>query len=141
MNKRKNVTYNDEKIVVVSGGFDPFHIGYLKMFKKAKKLGDKLIVILNNDNWIKANKGYIFMNRKDRKEMIDAFACVDEVMLSYHESNPKDVSVCAELEVIRPQIFANGGDKKRNNIPEYELCKDLNIKMVFNVGSIKTKNK
>lgn len=125
------------KTVCVSGGFDPVHVGHLRMFKKAKELGDKLIVILNNDNWLRAKKGYVFMSEKDRKEILESFRCVDEVILSYHESCPKDMSVCAELEVIGPDIFANGGDRKHDNIPEYELCKDFNIELAFNVGGEK----
>ena len=67
-NKKKN-----KKIVAVSGGFDPLHIGHVRMFQEAKKLGDKLIVILNNDNWFKAKGKPVFMSHKERKEIIEAF--------------------------------------------------------------------
>lgn len=81
--------------VAVSGGFDPLHRGHVRLFQEAKKLGDKLIVILNNDNWLKAKKGYAFMPQEERKEVIKAMAMVDEVILTKHPCNPKDMSVCA----------------------------------------------
>ncbi|RJQ34735.1 hypothetical protein C4556_01960 [Candidatus Parcubacteria bacterium] len=56
-----------ERVVAVSGGFDPLHIGHVRMFKAARKLGDKLVVILNNDNWLKGKKKYAFMPKDDRK--------------------------------------------------------------------------
>ena len=76
---------------------------------------------------------YSFLQR-ERKEIIEAIAGVDTVVLSGHKANPGDMSVCNELKKIRPHIFANGGDRKADNIPEYELCQRLGIEMVFNVG-------
>ncbi len=124
-----------EKIVVaVSGGFDPVHIGHVRMFNEAKKLGDELVVILNNDDWLKLKKGFAFMPHDERREVIEAFGAVDRVVLTFHEPGTVDMSVCRELEHLRPHIFANGGDRKEDNIPEYELCKRLGITMLFNVG-------
>lgn len=123
-----------EIIVVVSGGFDPVHVGHVRMFQEAKKLGHKLVVILNNDHWLRAKKGYVFMHQRERKEIIEALACVDEVMFTKHPKNPNDMSVCAELEELRPHIFANGGDRTNKNTPEKALCKKMGTKMVFAVG-------
>lgn len=123
-----------ETVVAVSGGFDPVHIGHVRMFQEAKKLGDKLVVIVNNDNWLKLKKGFNFMPEDERKEIIEALDGVDEVMLTFHEPGTTDMSVCKELEHLKPDIFANGGDRKEDNIPEYELCNRLGIKMAFNVG-------
>ncbi len=132
---------NKKKIIVaVSGGFDPVHIGHVRLFKEAKKLGDKLIVILNNDNWLKEKKGYVFMSQNERKEIIETFSCVDEVIITDHEENPNDISVCAELERIKPDIFANGGDRKKENVPEVNLCRKLNIEMVWSVGGEKIRS-
>lgn len=122
------------KIVAVSGGFDPVHIGHVRMFEAAKKLGDKLVVILNNDNWLKKKKGYCFMHEKERQEIIEAFSVVDQVVISKHAKNSQDMSVCAELKKIKPDIFANGGDRKLDNIPEVAVCKKINCQLVFNVG-------
>ena len=123
-----------KKIVAVSGGGDPIHVGHVRLFQEAKKLGDKLVVILNNDNWLRKKKGYVFMSEKERKEILEAMKGVDRVILTKHLANPKDMSVCAELRKIRPHIFANGGDRTANNIPEVAVCNKFGCKMIFNIG-------
>ena len=128
--------------VAISGGFDPVHIGHIEMMKEAKELGDKLVVIINNDNWLKKKKGFAYMNENERKAIIEAIRYVDEVMLTGHPENPTDMSVCAELEKLKPDIFANGGDRDKKDAqiktsslnPEQTLCQKLGIKMVYNVG-------
>jgi D-beta-D-heptose 7-phosphate kinase/D-beta-D-heptose 1-phosphate adenosyltransferase len=125
---------NKKIIVAVSGGFDPTHIGHVRMFEEAKKLGDELVVILNNDNWLKKKKGYVFMPQEERAEIIKGFRAVDRVVLTSHKPGTNDMSVCAELKKIKPHIFANGGDRKPGNIPEVDVCRKINCKMVFNVG-------
>lgn len=123
------------KIVMASGGFDPVHIGHVRMFEEAKKLGDELVVVINNDNWLKFKKGFAFMPETDRKEIIESFRPVDRVVLTSHEPDTNDITVCRELELIKPHIFVNGGDRKENvPVPEYQICEKLGIKMVFNVG-------
>ena len=124
----------NKKVVAVSGGFDPLHIGHVRLFQEAKKLGDKLVVILNNDNWLKSKKGYFFMPENERKEIIESIDCVDEVIITEHKLNPRDRSVCKELKKIRPHIFANGGDRHKDNIPEVGTCNEIGCEMVFNVG-------
>lgn len=123
-------------VVAVSGGFDPVHIGHVRMFEAARKLGDKLLVILNNDNWLALKKGAVFMSEKERKEIIESIRSVDEVVLTKHAPGTSDISVCSELRELRPHIFANGGDRKPTGdpVPEAVLCKELGIKMVYNVG-------
>lgn len=126
---------NDKPVVVaVSGGFDPIHPGHIRMFQEAKALGDKLVVILNNDNWLAKKKRFSFMGEKERKEVVEAIRFVDEVILTRHPKNPEDMSVCEALNRLRPDIFANGGDRVKSNVPEVALCQKLGIKMVFNVG-------
>lgn len=120
--------------IAVSGGFDPIHIGHIRLFQHAKKLGDKLVVILNNDNWLMKKKGHVFMPEKERKEIIEAISGVDGVLVTKHTKNIKDMSICRELKIIRPDIFGNGGDRTSRNIPEYELCRKLGIKMKFGLG-------
>jgi len=138
-NKKNNKNFKDKKkrkeiVVAVSGGFDPLHIGHLQMIKEAKELGDKLVVILNNDNWLKKKKGYVFIPQEQRKAILEAIRWVDEVVLTSHPENTEDMSVSKELEKIKPDIFANGGDRTRKNIPEVEVCRKINCKMIFNIG-------
>jgi cytidyltransferase-like protein len=121
-------------VVAVSGGFDPLHIGHVRMFKEAKALGDKLLIILNNDNWLKKKKGYSFMPEAERKEVIENIKWVDEVVLTGHKPDPEDMSVALDLKKLKPDIFANGGDRLVSNTPETDVCKQCGIKMVFNVG-------
>ncbi len=120
--------------VAISGGFDPVHVGHIQLIEKAKSLGDRLVVILNNDHWLRQKKGFIFMHEQERAEILKAIRFVDDVIITAHPEHPSDMSVCAELERLRPDIFANGGDRKADNIPEYELCNRLGIQMVFNLG-------
>jgi len=124
-----------EIVVAVSGGFDPLHPGHVRMFKEAKALGDKLVVILNNDNWLVKKKRFNFMSQKERKEVLESIRFVDEVVISKHKHDPEDMSVTEELRRLKPDIFANGGDRTKKNVPEDAVCKRLGIKMVFNVGS------
>ena len=133
--KLKNKKPSKKKIVVaVSGGFDPVHKGHVRMFNEAKKLGDKLIVILNNDNWLKLKKGYVFMGQEERKEIIESFRAVDEVIVSFHKENTKDISICEELKKIRPNIFAKGGDRHSGNIPETPVCEEIDCLIVNEIG-------
>lgn len=125
-------------VVAVSGGFDPLHFGHVRMFKEAKKLGDELVVILNNDNWLSDKKGGPFMPQEERKEIIESIRWVDRVILTDHAPGEYfiDKSVCRALRAIKPNIFANGGDRhpEGDPVPEVELCKELGIEMVYNVG-------
>jgi D-beta-D-heptose 7-phosphate kinase/D-beta-D-heptose 1-phosphate adenosyltransferase len=127
---------------MVSGGFDPIHIGHIRYMQEAKKLGGRLIVVINNDNWLRKKKGKEFMPEIERKEIIEAISGVDEVIISSHIINTNDMSVCNELMKIKPDIFANGGDRDEKNAEDpnsslykdINMCKKLGVKMVFNVG-------
>lgn len=136
--KSLKLSPNKKKVVMISGGFDPIHIGHIRYMQEAKKLGDYLVVVINNDNWFKVKGKTVFMPDKERKEIIEALSCVDKVIISGHTKNTKDISVSNEIRKIKPDIFANGGDRspKQVDIPssEYNVCKELGIKMVFNVG-------
>src|SRR6185436_3734125 len=129
------MTTQKQIVVAVSGGCDPIHTGHVRMFKEAKALGDKLVVILNNDNWLQKKKKFNFMSQKERKEIIESIKYVDEVVISKHKHDPEDMSVTEELRHLKPDIFANGGDRTKKNVPEDAVCRRLNCKMVFNVGA------
>lgn len=129
-------------VVAVSGGFDPIHIGHVRLFERARALGDELVVILNNDNWLRKKKHHAFMPQEERKEILEALRPVDRVVLTKHGKNSADMSVSRELREIRPSIFANGGDRNKADAmnpssslyKDINTCKELNIKMVFGVG-------
>lgn len=132
--KRSNKRGAKKIVVAVSGGFDPIHIGHVRMFERARALGDELVVILNNDNWLAKKKGFAFMPEKERKEVIEGLRAVDRVVITRHRPNDSDTSVSRELRAIKPHIFANGGDRKLDNIPEVAVCDSIGCTMVFNIG-------
>ena len=115
------------KIVCVSGYFDPLHVGHIEYFKKSKQIGDKLVVIVNNDHQAKLKKGKSFMLEDERVKVIKELKCVDEVILSID----KDRTVCKTLEKMepKPDFFCNGGDQNNNTIPEIEICNKRNIEL------------
>jgi cytidyltransferase-like protein len=119
-----------KKIVAVSGGFDPLHVGHVRMIQEAATLGDELIVFLNTDEWLKRKKGYVFMPWKERSEILLSIKGVKKV----HSALDEDNTVCKALEKYKPDVFANGGDRKVGNVPEYDVCEKLNIEMAFGIG-------
>ena len=118
------------KTIVTSGYFDPLHVGHLECLELAKQLGDKLIVIVNSDLQAKLKKGESFMKEGDRMKIVSALKCVDEVFLSID----KDKSQCESLRHINPDIFAKGGDRMSDEIPESKICKELGIDIVDGLG-------
>jgi len=125
-------------VVAVCGGFDPIHVGHIRHFREAKKLGDILVVMLNTDDWLTKKKGYIFMSFEERKEIIESIRYVDKVIPVIDT----DGSVAKTLEQVKPDIFAKGGDRTKGNIPESEIsvCERLGIKIVFSVGGGKVQS-
>ena len=118
-----------KKIVAVSGGFDPIHIGHTRMIQDARKLGN-VIVFLNTDEWLKRKKGYVFMTWQERAEILLSIKGVKEVYSAMDEDN----TVCEALRFYKPDVFANGGDRKPGRVPEYQVCEELGIEMAFSVG-------
>ena len=125
-----------EVLVAVSGYFNPLHIGHIEYLRAARLLGTKLVVIVNNDTQVKLKGSKLFMDEKERTEIVAELKPVDEVILAID----KDRSVCKTLEFLKPDIFANGGDRTNDNIPEVATCKKLGIKMVFGVGGGKVQS-
>ena len=122
-------------ISLISGGFDPLHIGHIKMFQEAAKLASKLIVIVNNDDFLMQKKGYVFMPIDERMEIIKNIGVVDKVV----KSIDTDLTVCQTLNLLAKEeniiVFANGGDRQREkDISEATVCRDNQIEMKFNIG-------
>ena len=121
------------KIVCVSGYFDPIHVGHLEYFKKSKQIGDKLMVIVNNDEQAILKKGKPFMPVDERIQIIKELKCVDIVV----KSIDLDRTVCKTLSKVspKPDFFCNGGDQNNNTIPETDICKKRNIKLMDGFGN------
>lgn len=123
-------------IVAVSGGFDPIHPGHISYIQEAKKLGDTLVVIVNGDAFLRNKKGKPFQDLETRCSIVSAVRGVDFVMPFEIEN---DQTVCRALEVLKPHIFANGGDRKDSStIPEWETCQAHGIQLVTGVGISKS---
>ena len=118
------------KKIAVSGYFDPIHVGHIEYINNAKKLGDWLVVIVNNNNQCAIKKGKYFMDEKDRVLIVKNIKAVDEVFLSIDE----DKTVCKSLKKVNPDVFANGGDRKNYEIPESKVCKENNIQIIDGLG-------
>lgn len=118
------------KVVAVSGYFDPIHVGHLDYLEMSKKLGDKLVVIVNNNNQCVLKKGKPFMDEDDRVRIVKSLSIVDEVFLSIDT----DKTVCKSLEAIKPDVFANGGDRATSEVPESLICDKYSIEMIDGLG-------
>ena len=118
--------------VAVSGGFDPVHWGHVKMIADASRHAP-VMVIVNSDEWLKRKKGYVFMPWRERAYILGNIKGVSVVTAV----DDRDDTVCEALKRHRPTYFANGGDRKQENTPEMELCEDLGIQMLWNVGGHK----
>jgi len=128
------------KIIVVSGGFDPIHSGHIAYFKSAKELGEKLIVALNSDEWLINKKGKFFMPFKERKSIVENISCVDLVIDFIDDESGSAINALTKIKEMHPTdeiIFANGGDRTKENIPEMSVD---NIKFQFSVGGNEKKN-
>jgi|TARA_Y100000310_G_scaffold53271_1_gene48868 D-beta-D-heptose 7-phosphate kinase/D-beta-D-heptose 1-phosphate adenosyltransferase len=115
--------------VIVSGGFDPVHVGHIRMIREASKYGD-VIVIANSDDWIYRNKGFNFMEFSSRHEILSSIKGV----ILVDSVDDSDDTVCKAIRRHKPTYFANGGNRKIDNTPEVLLCKDLGVKLLWGIG-------
>ena len=125
---------------LVSGGFDPVHVGHLRMFQDAKRIADKVILLLNNDEWLTKKKGKPFMNQNQRKEILEEFKSISEVIIQT-SSEPSSNLAIEEFVKKNPDksiCYCNGGDRNNiKNIRETEICKKLNVNLEFGIGGEK----
>jgi len=130
-----------KKIVLVTGGFDPLHSGHIAYFQEAKKLGDILIVGANSDEWLRRKKGQEFMPWTERAAIVSALRDVDRV-INFDDRDGSAKGAIAKVRQIYPNdeiIFANGGDRTDQNIPEMDID-DKNVKFVFGIGGFNKAN-
>ena len=134
------------RVVVISGFFNPLHIGHIDYISSARNLGDFLIVIVNSDDQVKIKGSVPFMNQDDRLRIIRNIKGVDRSVISIDE----DGSVCQTIReefkrlqndpFFEDMIFANGGDRKEGGVPEDILENELGIRMIYNVGGEKVQS-
>ena len=131
------------KIVLVTGGFDPVHSGHIAYFKAARELGDLLVIGVNSDEWLRRKKGQEFMPWEERATIISALQDVDRV-INFDDSDNSAKDAIRKVRAIYPNaqiVFANGGDRTKENIPEMDLLKEmLMLNFVFGVGGEDKKN-
>ena len=127
------------KLSIVSGGFDPLHVGHLELFERAKSLAYRLFVIVNNDQFLIRKKGKPFMPFAERMRIVESIYCVDKVI----PCADTDDTVCRTLENIYDNqnniydeiMFCNGGDRTNGeNTPEHKICEELGITSVYGLG-------
>ena len=118
------------RIVAASGYFNPLHKGHVEYLERAKTLGDTLIVIVNSDLQLSLKGSKEFMEEQERLMIVRSLRCVDMAILAVD----KDPTVCESLKIIRPHIFAKGGDRYTYEIPESKICRELGIAIVDGLG-------
>ena len=124
--------FDDEErpaTVMVSGGFDPVHVGHIRMIRAAAEYGD-VIVIANSDEWLFRKKGFNFMDFEKRAEILDSIKGV----IMVDSVDDSDGTVCEAIERHKPTYFANGGDRGRTNTPEQNVCERLGVELLWGIG-------
>lgn len=134
------------RVVVISGFFNPIHCGHIDYIRAAASLGDKLIVIVNNDEQVRLKGTVPFMSEEDRLKIVSNIKGVNSAVISVD----KDGTVCESVRAeyykhdtdyfFTSMVFANGGDRKEGGIPEDILKDELGIGMIYNVGGEKTES-
>ena len=122
-------------LTLVTGGFDPIHSGHIAYFEKARELTNYLVVGLNTEEWLTKKKGQYFQSWKERAEIIRHLDMVDAVITvedDEHGSACNAISAC--LEIAQTVVFANGGDRSTDEVPETSVCKKYKIEMVDGLG-------
>lgn len=117
------------KTVMVSGGFDPIHGGHVQMIRDAAQYGN-VIVVANSDDWLIRKKGYVFMSFEERAKILKEIKGV--ILVSAVDDS--DNTVCEAIRMLRPDYFANGGDRGKNNTPEQNVCEQLGVEMLWGIG-------
>ena len=125
------------KIVIATGGFDPIHSGHIAYLTEAKKLGDLLFVGVNSDAWLERKKGRAFMPVEERMAIVGGLKCVDQVLTFEDDDKGSAINLLLDLKRQYPYatiIFANGGDRTQENIPEMDVH---GVHFAFGIGGDK----
>ena len=137
----KQTTWNKDwrkSVIIMSGGFDPVHKGHLRMFREASWLGHQVIVGLNSDDWLTRKKGKPFMDFKERKEILEGFKYINQVLaFDDKDETANDIikQICSLYRNFDVNIyFANGGDRTSDNVPEMKVCDELGVEMIWGIG-------
>lgn len=119
------------QVVLISGGFDPIHVGHIRLIQSCARVAP-VWVALNSNEWLKRKKGYVFMPWRDRAEILNAIQGVENVVMIRDE----DGSVCDAIKAVRPRYFANGGDRYMASADrrEVDLCDRMGIGLLYNMG-------
>ena len=129
-----------KNVIIVSGGFDPVHKGHIRMFREAANLGAQVIVGLNSDEWLSRKKGKPFMNWEERAEILESCKFVNQVIAFNDSDNTANEAIRSVYDMFDYQnkdykiYFANGGDRGKGNVPELDVCRDLNVTMLWGIG-------
>ena len=129
-------------VMILSGGFDPVHVGHLRMIQAAAELADTVVVGVNSDEWLKRKKDYVFMPHPERIEIIQGFAgCTRAVGFNDDDNTASDLlRITREMYPDKTIAFGNGGDRTSENIPETAVAKDTGIDLVWSVGGGKVQS-
>lgn len=126
-----------KKAIIVSGYFNPLHKGHLELFRKAKELGDALIVIVNNDKQREMKGSQFFMDQDERVEIIRALSIVDMSWISIDEDSTQNETLklmFSKFHETYKLAFANGGDQNNDTIPERKVCEQFGIELIDGLG-------
>lgn len=126
-----------KKAIIVSGYFNPLHKGHLELFRKAKEVGDLLIVIVNNDKQREMKGSMFFMDQDERIEIIRELSIVDMAWISVDEDSTQNATLKLMVDKFYGTMklaFANGGDQNNDTIPEADICRQFNIELIDGLG-------
>ena len=130
-----------KNIIILSGGFDPVHKGHIRMFREAANLGANVIIGLNSDEWLSRKKGKPFMSWSERAEILESCKFVNQVWSMVDDDDTASDIIKQVARTYKDKdvniYFANGGDRGKGNVPEMDICKDLNVVMLWGIGGCK----
>ena len=129
-----------KNIIIVSGGFDPVHKGHIRMFREAANFGANVIVGLNSDEWLTRKKGKSFMKWDERAEILESCKFINQVIPFDDSDDTASDAIKRVFDMYNADssdyniYFANGGDRKLGNVPEFDNCRELGVVMLWNFG-------